>query len=124
MSICIFLFLHVCTISKDIGTNEEKQICLPNKDSESVHISERKTIAAKYEMFMNCSKNFTVILHKTNMTAKHRILRSQRCEGKNMVYKHIWGCQLNTAWALVFYTIYIYIYIYIYITVCTIYWHK
>ena len=45
----------VCTISKDIGRNKEKEICLPNKESISGHTYERTNMAAKCET--NTAKN-------------------------------------------------------------------
>ena len=52
------MYMHMCTISKDIDINEEKEICLPNKESVSVHRCERTTMNAKCEVFKNCSENF------------------------------------------------------------------
>ena len=31
MGISICMYTHVCTISKDIGMNKEREICLPNR---------------------------------------------------------------------------------------------
>ena len=54
----------MCTISKDTDINKEKEICLPNKGSVSVHRYERTTMVAKCEMLMNCSKKFIGICQK------------------------------------------------------------
>ena len=66
--------MHVCTISKDIGKNKEKEICLPNKESISSHRCERTNMVAKCEMFMNCSKTSQAFT-KRNISAKQGILR-------------------------------------------------
>ena len=47
----------MCRISKDIGINEAKEICLPNNEFISCHGCERTNMAAKCDMLMNCSKN-------------------------------------------------------------------
>ena len=49
---------HLWTIFKDIGRNKEKGICLSNNEYISGHGWERRIMAAKYKIFMNCSKNF------------------------------------------------------------------
>ena len=64
---CTFVFClytHVCTISKDISVNKEKEIYQPNKKSIGGHRCERTNMAAKCEIFMNCSKNFIGICKK------------------------------------------------------------
>ena len=49
---------HVCTISKDIGINKEKEIHVPSKESISGYRCEKNNMAAICQMFMNCSTNF------------------------------------------------------------------
>ena len=63
-SFCIYT--HVFTISKDIGINEEKEICPLTKESISAHKCERTNMAAKHEMYMNGSKNFLGICKNKN----------------------------------------------------------
>ena len=51
-----FVYVDVCKISKDININNEKEICLPYKESISGYRCEKTNMTAKYEMFMNSSK--------------------------------------------------------------------
>ena len=55
-------------ISKDIGIDKEKEICVPNKEPISGHRCERTNKAAKYMPKKEC-------------------LRDHRCESRNMTYK-------------------------------------
>ena len=64
MGISIFIDTHLCTISKAIVVNKEKEICLQNKECISGHICERTNMDAKCEMFMHCNKNFIGICQK------------------------------------------------------------
>ena len=43
---------HMCTISKVIGINEKKEICLPNKKHMNGHRCERTDMAAKYKIYV------------------------------------------------------------------------
>ena len=61
----------MCTISKDIGINKEKEMFLPNKESISGHRCERKNVEVKCEMFVNCSINVLGIC----ITAKQGTLK-------------------------------------------------
>ena len=94
----------MCTFSKEIGKNIEKEICLLNKESLFVHRCEIPTMAIKCEIFMNCSNNFIGICKKLKQLwlPNMECLKNQRCEGTNMASKNIWGCQFNTSWTLVF----------------------
>ena len=47
----------------------KKEICLLNKESKNGQRCERTNMAAKCEMFMNCSKKIHRHLQRTNMTA-------------------------------------------------------
>ena len=53
----------MCIISEDIGKNKGKK-GLPNEEAISGHRCERTTMVAKWEIFMNCSKNFIDICQK------------------------------------------------------------
>ena len=57
LALVLCSYTTVCTISKDIGINKEKEIILPNNQYISGHRCERTTMVAKCEMFMNCSKD-------------------------------------------------------------------
>ena len=80
-------YTHMCTISKDISINKEKEICPPSKESMCGHRCRRTNVAAKCEMFMNCSKNCIGICQKTNMTTKQEYVRDHRCERTHIPYK-------------------------------------
>ena len=56
--------VNVCTISKDIVVNMEKETCLPNKECMSGHRCERSNTTAKCEMSMDCTKNVIGICEK------------------------------------------------------------
>ena len=45
----------MCTISKPIGINKEKEICLPNKEYICDHRCERANMAAECKIHMNCN---------------------------------------------------------------------
>ena len=65
------LYMTMCTISKDIGINKEKWICLSKKEHISGDGSERTNMVTKCEIFMSYSKIcMDVCKRKTNMTAK------------------------------------------------------
>ena len=49
---------NVCTISKVIGINKEKGICLPNKEYTNGHRYERANMVYKCKIFINCIRNF------------------------------------------------------------------
>ena len=48
--------------------NREKEMCLPDKEYISCHLSEKTNMSAKCKMAINCSKNFMTV--KTKMTAE------------------------------------------------------
>ena len=50
------IYTYGCTISKYIGVNNEKDICLPSKESRCGHRSERKNMAVICEMFLKGGK--------------------------------------------------------------------
>ena len=58
---------HGITISKDVGINTEKEICVPNKESINGHRCERTDRASKNEMYE---------LQKANLTARQGILKA------------------------------------------------
>ena len=47
MRISIFMYTYVCTVSKDIGINKEKEINVTNKESISGNRCERTTMTVK-----------------------------------------------------------------------------
>ena len=51
---CIYKTVYI--ISKDIGINKEREICLPSNESISGHRCERTTVAPKCGMLMNAVK--------------------------------------------------------------------
>ena len=55
----------------------------------SGHTFKRTNMAAKGEMFMNCSKNFIGIVIKHILLLNKEHLRDHRGGGTNIVYKHI-----------------------------------
>ena len=59
-------------------------------------------MVAKGEMHINYSKNFKGICkkNKTNMTAKHEILKHHRCERRSKAYKCKIIEAVNTSWSL------------------------
>ena len=76
----------MCTISKDIGTNKEEEICLPNKESINGHKCERIGMDAKCEMFMNCSKTSYAFAKKQIWLPNKEYLRDHRCGKTFMAY--------------------------------------
>ena len=113
----LHIYMCVWTISKDSDINKEKEICLPNKKSVSVHRCERITMVVKCEMFINSSKNVIGISIKLIWLPNMEYWGDHRCKGTNMAYKNIWDCQLNTSWALVFS-------MYTFLQIFKRYWHK
>ena len=83
------------TISKDIGINKEKEICLPNKETIHCHRCEEKIWLLNLKCLRIVGKMYRY-MQKTNMTAKQGIFQDHRCEGTNMDYK----CQIFEAVSL------------------------
>ena len=63
--VCVCVFPCVCTVSEDIGINNEKGICAWSMESKIGHRCEKPNMASKCEMLMNCSKNFIKKTRKT-----------------------------------------------------------
>ena len=66
---------HVCKISKVIGINKDKEICLANKKCVSGHRCEGTNKAVMYKICMNCREKSIGIYRKTYTTAKQGIHR-------------------------------------------------
>ena len=49
-TLVFYIYTQICTISKDIGINKEKELCLPNKEAISSYGCERTNMASKYEL--------------------------------------------------------------------------
>ena len=76
----------MCTISKNIGV--KKEISLPDKESKSGYKCERANMAARCELFVNCSKNFTDICKiKQIWLTNKEYLRDHEYERAKMAYK-------------------------------------
>ena len=73
----------------DIYISKDKEIHVPNKESIISHIYDRTHVAAKCELYINCSKTFRgkKRYKKRDMTAKQEIIKDHRCEGTYMAYK-------------------------------------
>ena len=74
MIISILYMYIVCTTSKGIGINKEKEIYLPNKESINGHRCERTNMDTNSEIIMNCSKTF-IGIHKQQIWLKQGILK-------------------------------------------------
>ena len=66
-----YIHMHMCTFSKDIGINMEKEICVLNKEFISGQKHEKTNVAAKCEIFMNCSKNLIGICKKCDCQTRN-----------------------------------------------------
>ena len=101
-----FIHIYVCTISKDIGLNKEKEICSPNKESISGHRCEGTNMAVRFEIFMNCSKDLIGICRKGKekqiWLPRKKFKRDHRCERTN--FTNVQYFRVLTKHFLVLYT--------------------
>ena len=73
---------HDFIISKVIGINKGKEMCLPNKEYISCYWCKRTNMAAKCKIFINCSRNSIAVNQIWLPNKEH--LRDDRCEGTTM----------------------------------------
>ena len=60
-----FLHIYMCVTLKDVGINKGgKELYLLNREFVSLYRYERTTMAAKCELFINCSKSILSICQK------------------------------------------------------------
>ena len=80
---CIYTYVY----SVKRYWHKEKEICLPKREFISGHICEGTNMAAKYEMFLNYSKNIIGICRIQMWLPNMEYIRDQKCERTSIVYK-------------------------------------